>query len=91
LGKVTLEAMASGIPVLASNSGGIPDVVRDRKNGLLFESGNPMAIARSIVELVEDRALTARLVRNGLSFAEYYDWEVISSMYLKVFEDALNG
>jgi len=69
LGLVILEALQHGIPVIASNSGGIPEVVRDGFNGLLFLPGDACALARAIERFVEDESLRRRLqagARRGL-------------------------
>lgn len=56
-----LEAMACGIPVIATSVGGVPDVIEDRINGLLVDPGQPAALARAIVTMLTDDALRARL------------------------------
>lgn len=68
-----LEAMASGLPCIATNVGGIPEWVEDRKTGLLIPPGSPEAVAAAILSLAADPALRSRLgsaarevvVRNG--------------------------
>ena len=52
-----LEAMAHGIPIVASNVGGIPEIIEHGTHGLLVPPANPMALAAAIRRLVEDPAL----------------------------------
>lgn len=56
-----LEAMASGLPVIASRVGGIPSLVQNGVNGLLIDAGNPAALAGAIESVLADAALRARL------------------------------
>jgi hypothetical protein len=64
LGSAILMAMAAGVPVIASNVGGIPEIVRHRENGWLAEN-QPEPIAAAIRELLADRALARRLAVRG--------------------------
>ena len=54
VGRVLLEAQLLGIPVVATNVGGIPEVVRDRRSGLLVKAGDSQALAKAVIELLED-------------------------------------
>ena len=54
LGVVLLQAAASGLPVVASKVGGIPEVVVHRETGLLVPAGNPGALAAAVTELLSD-------------------------------------
>ena len=61
-GIVLLEAMAHEIPVIASNSGGIPEVLDYGRCGLLFKSGDVFALARSITIMLQDYAFRERCI-----------------------------
>ena len=63
--NVLLEAMAVGVPVVASRVSGIPELVRHRHNGLLVQADDACALADAIAELVGDPALGAQLGRRG--------------------------
>ena len=65
LGLVLIEAMAAGIPVVATAVDGIPEVVRDGDDGLLVEPGDPAALAGGIARLLDDAPLAARLAEAG--------------------------
>lgn len=60
-GLSVVEAMAAGVPVVASRVGGIPEILRHGENGLLVPPGDPAALATSIARLLEDRALRETL------------------------------
>ena len=61
LGRVVVEAFCRGRGVVASNVGGIPDIVEDGVNGLLLPPGDPDALADALVRALTDRALAERL------------------------------
>ncbi|HZR91632.1 MAG TPA: glycosyltransferase family 4 protein [Gaiellaceae bacterium] len=61
LGRVVVEALCRGRPVVATRVGGIVDLVRDGENGLLVEPRNPRALAEALVRCLSDRALAGRL------------------------------
>lgn len=65
LGLVFLEAMAAGTPVVATASGGIPDIVRHERTGLLVDEESPDDIAASVRRLIDDPELRATVVANG--------------------------
>jgi len=65
LGLVILEAMACGTAVIASNTGGIPEIVQDAKNGLLFRPGDVTDLARKIQCLLQDENLRTQLGNEG--------------------------
>jgi len=67
-GIVLLEAMASGTPVVAADSGGITEVVTDGENGLLFEYDDHEALAEKLGNILTDAKLRAKLVDNGRTF-----------------------
>ena len=66
-GRVVLEAMACGIPVVAARDGGIPEFVEDRKTGVLYSPGNIEEMSLAVQELIshpDQRAALAREARN---------------------------
>jgi glycosyltransferase involved in cell wall biosynthesis len=56
-----LEAMAAGAAIVASRVGGIPEILRDEENGLLFERGDSAALAAQLARVLDDSALAVRL------------------------------
>jgi glycosyltransferase involved in cell wall biosynthesis len=61
--NVILEAQAAGIPVIGSNLGGIPELVRHDVNGLLFEPNNPADLAKQLQRVLDEHDLLPRLAR----------------------------
>jgi glycosyltransferase involved in cell wall biosynthesis len=66
--NVVLEAMASGLPVVATSVGGVPDVVSDRQTGYLVPQGDVNAIASALLPLVHDAELREDLGRRARQF-----------------------
>jgi glycogen(starch) synthase len=74
MGSVLVEAMATGVPVVASRVGGIPDVVRDGVTGVLVPPGDAAALAAALDELVADPARRQRMCVAAREQAEQYSW-----------------
>ena len=78
----SVEAMAAGIPVIASRIGGLPYTVNDGVTGLLFEPGNPEDLAEKIARLLDDPALRRKMGLAGRRrFEEDFTWERSSRRY----------
>jgi glycosyltransferase involved in cell wall biosynthesis len=69
-GRTVLEAQASGVPVIGTASGGIPEFVTDDENGLLVPPGDPALLAAAIARVVSDEPLRTKLRAGGLANAE---------------------
>lgn len=75
LGLVVLEAMASGLPVIATPAGGVADNLADGENGLGFPGGDVAGLARALTVLVGDVSLRRRLSQGARRTAERRSWE----------------
>lgn len=92
LGRVALEAMAAGTPVVAAAAGGLPEVVRDGETGILVASPAPGLLAAGIARLLDDPALTARIRAGGRKFvAANYSMEDQVRKIERVLEECLEG
>ncbi len=60
-----LEAMSSGLAVVASRVGGIPEMISDQRNGVLFEPGNPLALAEGVMRILSDDVYADRISKNA--------------------------
>jgi L-malate glycosyltransferase len=69
-GRVNIEAMAAGKPVIASRVGGIPEVIEDNVSGILVPNGDGDALAKAMIKLIDDSGLRRRLGENGRKFVE---------------------
>lgn len=70
--RVTLECMASGVPIVATAVGGIPEIITDRETGLIVEPGNPQKLAAAIKDYLSHPELARRVTKNALSRARNY-------------------
>src|SRR3989442_9941591 len=69
-----LEAMATGLPVFATDHGGIPEAIQNGVSGILVPERDYEALSQALLESVQDRQLLARLARNGANaVAEKFD------------------
>jgi glycosyltransferase involved in cell wall biosynthesis len=84
-GMTLLEAMASGVPVIASNSGACPEVIGNA--GILFNQGNYTKLAEKILFLSHEKELSRKLREAGLKrVREIFSWEDKIDQYLKLYK-----
>ncbi len=84
LSRTSVEAMASGIPVIASRIGGLPFTVSDGTTGLLFEPGDAADLARKIARLLDDPALRRRMGLAGRQrFEDEFTWQTVIERYYR--------
>jgi glycosyltransferase involved in cell wall biosynthesis len=74
-GVAAIEAQACGIPVIASNTGGIPEAVLNGETGILTEPGNINQIAEAIETLLDDEELRIKMGKNAVEWSKNFDWE----------------
>jgi len=81
-GLVLIEAMAAGVPVVATNVPGIRDVVRHEQTGLLVDPNDTMALAFAVMRVIEDAELRTRLIEAGLrEVRERFGWSRVIEQY----------
>jgi glycosyltransferase involved in cell wall biosynthesis len=69
-----VEAACSGLPIVTTAAGGIPDMIRDRENGLLIGLNDHQALAAAFIELVEEPELARRLAWSARAWVEQFSW-----------------
>ncbi len=78
MGNSFIEAMASGIPVIATPVGGIPDFLKDKETGLFCKVNNPESIALAINAILDDKKLQKKITTNASKMAvSQYGWDSI--------------
>lgn len=83
-GRVALEAMACGTPVVASDSGALPDVVGTA--GILVPPGDPEALRAALRRVGDNPELAERLRQQGYAFAATCTWEAVASRYRELYQ-----
>jgi glycosyltransferase involved in cell wall biosynthesis len=85
-----LEAMACGLPVIASRIGGVFDVVEDGKSGILFEPGNVSGLASAILGLLKDDELRFRLGNEARKrIVDSFSIDRIADEYIRLYKEVL--
>lgn len=73
LSLATLQAMASGLPVIAARAGALEELVHDRANGLLFNAGDINEMARCMVEILSNDTLCRQMGAMSLEYSQQHD------------------
>ncbi len=90
LGQVLLEALASGAPVIASDVGGIPEIIEHGENGLIFPVGSSDQLAAHLRTVLQDRRVAVRLRRAGRALAkERFSHTRMAKEHIRLYEDVL--
>ncbi len=90
LGVVMLEAMASGVPVVASKVGGIPEALNNGKAGVLIEQKNPNQISESVISLLNDDELRKSLIKRGREWViNTFSWDILAKQIIDIFRNSL--
>ena len=91
-GRIVIEAMAAGNPVIASRIGGVVDIVGDRKTGFLVEAGNVDELRNAIIKLIDKPELREKMGAEGRIVAkERYVGKRIAGKVIKVYENVIDG
>lgn len=89
-GLSALEAMACGVPVIASDSGGIPEVISHGKSGLLNSVGDTYQMTKNALKLLSNDSILESFKTNAYQQAKKFDIEVVLPKYEKLYEQCVN-
>ena len=86
------EAFYLNVPVIGTNVGGIPELIKNNETGILIPSENPSKLAQAVNELLSDKEKSKKLSANGNTFVtNNMTWDVILPKYIQFYEDLLKS
>lgn len=88
-GIILLEAMAAGVPIIASDIAGFRSVLQDESEGLLVPPENARELARAAIDLLRDPTRCAEMGACGKRKAAQYDWSIIAQRVLSYYEELI--
>ena len=90
--QVIKEAFYLKIPIIATNVGGIPELITNNETGILIPPNNPEILQNSINKLLVDNETSKKLADNGYEFViNNLTWEILLPKYVKFYEDLVNS
>ncbi|HDN73425.1 MAG TPA: glycosyltransferase family 1 protein, partial [Archaeoglobus sp.] len=88
---VILESMSSGVPIVATKVGGIPEIVQHGETGLLVPPNDPHALATAIVYLLTNENIRKHIANKARNIVKNYSWEKITEQTEKLYRELVNG
>jgi glycosyltransferase involved in cell wall biosynthesis len=88
-GRVVVEAMSSGVPVIANRSGGVSEIINHGLDGILVTSENTKEITEAIKKFIDNEELRDRIKRGGKNRARFFDLPKHVTKMVDVFEDTV--
>jgi len=83
----TMEAMASGLPVVAAKRGALPELIKNRENGFLVEAFNPEEYAEAIIEIIKNKNFRKKLEKKSLELIASHDFEKTFQKIKKIYNE----
>lgn len=88
-GLVALESMAEGTCAIASDVGGLKEIIKDGENGILIPVNDSMQLASAIVQILEDTKLREKFEKNGIKFAQKIPWSKTAQETMHIYGKCL--
>jgi glycosyltransferase involved in cell wall biosynthesis len=85
-----LEAFACGLPVVTTDAGGIPDIVRNGDTGFVVRRGDYRGLAEHALRLLKEPDVAAAMCRRALQECQKYSWQAVRGEWLKLYRDLVN-
>ena len=89
IGSILLDAMAMKLPLIASDVGGVSDIVHDDENGYLIEAARPNLLIKAILRLYKKPQVRTRMGERGSQIAVNFTDTIMSEKYLKIYQSIL--
>lgn len=90
-GIAILEAMISGLPVVATRVGGVSELIKNGKTGILVDPKSPNQIAKAVIEIINRPALAEKLARDGKKHAEEFSWQKVIEKIENQYDKLVNS
>jgi glycosyltransferase involved in cell wall biosynthesis len=90
-GLAVAEAQACGTPVVCFNKGSLPEVVKDKKTGIIVKDATPEAFAEGINKLLNNEKLRRTLGRNGPKWVKQFNWEKCAKEHREAYEELISS
>ncbi|HEY6329783.1 MAG TPA: glycosyltransferase family 4 protein, partial [Blastocatellia bacterium] len=86
-----LESFACGLPVVTTNAGGIPYIVRHEETGLMVDRNDHQALAAAAMRLLKDRELARKIILNARAECHKYQWSSVRNQWIDLYADIVGG
>jgi glycosyltransferase involved in cell wall biosynthesis len=90
LGSTLLDAMAYGLPIVTTEAGGIPEIVKNGFNGLTAPVGDPLKLSEQVMLMLNDQSLKETLIKNGKNFVREFSKEKMAERTLSVYTEVIS-